>query len=226
MRKNNLVMRYMVKIVCPVLLMLFACANVHGSYYDTFSGIIIWTPEENIVIEDFASKRVTEMQEKLQIEFVIPFDKFECYYWDEQILVMDEKDYDRGYYVILNYFSWDYDEYLFFSFVIDGDIVLTGLNRLCLPDHKIRKGDRDYSIPKIINYYGNEKQKVVFRLSFYKADYSDSIYKQAEELIQDTGIFFNDRVYRYFEKRNKIIRGRIDNIDDIIFGYNARELRE
>ena len=92
--------------------------------------------------------------------------------------------------------------------MVDGDIVLTGLNRLCLPDHKIRKGDKDNSILKIINYYDHRNPKVVFRLNFHKVNNSRSIYEQAEELKQDTSIFFNDRVYRYFGKPNKIVRGR------------------
>ena len=201
-----------------IILLFFAftssCTPQSQDIYNNFSGIVVWAYKWDISIEDFSSTTVSKMQNKIPIVFTIPFDKFYCYYWDEQVLVMKKDAIEIENAAIAREIDRESGGYAFFSFAVDGDIVLTGYNRLVFISNEIRRGDDQHSIPKLIRFNRND-DALVLRLSFFSWHYNRSIYEQARQLDdelnikQDIDILFNDRVYEYFKKQNKIIRGRL-----------------
>jgi hypothetical protein len=180
-------------------------SNAHG-----FSGIVFWNYDPQIKYEDFLlATSLAEMTKKVGIYVEISFDKFLRCYWDEQIFVMSEKNYnENGYAKRLNCLRGDGG--VFFSFVIDGRIVLTGLNRIVNGMARTELYD-DSDLPRFV--YESEKDgEVYFRLSFSTVSYT-SIWDQANRRKLDVGVLFVDDVLNYFEKKGEIIRGRFDILD-------------
>ena len=210
---------YVVLLLPFVFLMLFIFLS---SNRNNFSGIILWDYNVNLEYDDLKCGKIDEINTGFKPSVVLPFDMFDCYYWDEQILVMNVNRYWDSVFKKISELNRKNDESIFFSIVLNDEIVMNGINRLMPSSNSYRKYNTDYNIPKLSldvvdNYHKeNASQVAFFRLSYLAVPGPASIYEHTQfsypVVITEESLekLFVKELFEYFSKQNKIILGRID----------------
>ena len=208
--------------------------------------ILIWDYNENLIYEDLNNKSIEELL--LNYNYMeIPLNYFKYYYWDEQILFMDQIIFDENnYYDKLNNIKNKSDSgSLFYSAVINNKIVYNGLNRILPNWYAAMEPYDNTNYPRITMKKNINGIFFFFTFSEYSSlggwsiwnlntvnsiNYSTDnpqINSRGDQLFvggikNDIQILFNKDMYNYYNKKNKIIRGRFDIVEIIDNGNFKR----
>ena len=163
------------------------------------NAIIFWKYNENITFENLGNININELPYFYENYLLIPLNDFTNYYWDEQILsmpigVFNEKKYRDN---LRTLFLESNKDSIFFSIVIDNNIIMNGVNRTMPITAEKRHYDDDNYIKIIMKI---KEDEVFFRFS---NNYStNSIWRNG---IEDISIFFKEELYKYFFLQNKLV---------------------
>ena len=176
------------------------------------SGIIIWGNTPKTGYEKIHDEPLEVLYRKYKIALFIPADKIAAYYWEEQVFSLP-LSYVRS---VMEYLYVEHGHRpSFFSFLIDGELIFTGVNRCRLIDSAAGIPEAHLNIPFLQNIMMFDYSKGYVFFTFSMGYIHIDIYSQIfYELRKDKDISC-ERLRLYLNEKKKIVEGHID-IDHLI----------
>ena len=171
------------------------------------SGIIIWGNTPKTGYEKIHDEPLEALYRKYKIALFIPADKIAAYYWEEQVFSLP-LSYVRS---VMEYLYVEHGHRpSFFSFLIDGELIFTGVNRCHLIDSAAGIPEAHLNIPFLQNImmFDYSKGYVFFTFSIGYIDmglFAQTFYKSRE----NKDIYY-ERLRLYLSGKKKIVEGHID----------------
>lgn len=180
--------------------------------------LIFWYYDERLSLEELQTTNIEELKDRYA-GLIIPLDEIENYYWDEQLLAMSHELFKEKYdHCLKEIYSNSDRGTLFFSVLINNEIVLSGLNRITpiIPAQMMPCDDLKVPRIRLLNFSLLEKRDKVYFQFTLKATIFESIW-ETPSYYGDINDLFISEIYGYFENEGKIIRGRADinNLDGL-----------
>lgn len=161
--------------------------------FEKKTGIVIWEFNENLNYEKIINANYKELLKQYPKSLFIDFRNVNKYSKSSHILYMKDNQWHKDYNTNFNYL-WHLNDTCFFSVIIDGNNLLTGVNYLCRLSAEMPKLPYKNAIFLIQTEDSNLK-------------FSDSIFDNEEKLGSNKKSDLNYNFIKfeqYFELRNKI----------------------
>lgn len=171
------------------------------------NGIIIWSDTPNTGYKKIQDELLDALYKKYKIALFIPADKIAAYYWEEQVFSLP-KSYVYSIREVL--YVEQSQAPSFFSFLIDGKLIFTGVNRCRLIDSAAGIPEGHLKIPFLQNImmYDNSKEYIFFTFSIGYAHMG--IFCQTFYESRKNRNIYYEPLRRYFSEKKKIVEGHID----------------
>jgi hypothetical protein len=218
----------------------FGCNKSSNEIEISRNEIIFWRYNELLSFE-MLNNNFKEIQIVFEPYIIIPLNIFDYYLWDEQIFSMKYDIFKNNY---ENKFYELFDESdkgsIFFSIIVNNEVVFNGLNRVMPISAEMRAYD-GLEIPVFISQITDGKENIHFAISYFTSiyysildHYPDKVPNYTEEEKERPEIeklyvnryygkldaLFVNELCEYFISIDKIIRGRF-NIKELY--YNTLE---
>lgn len=167
------------------------------------SGIIIWSTISDICYEKIKDKPLAELYKNHKIALFIPADKITAYYWKEQVFTFPWS-YVRS--IMKSLYVMPSQSPSFFSFLIGGHLIFTGINRCHLIDSVAGIPEAQLNIPFLLNImvYTPPKEYTffTFAMGYIHVDISSQTFYESRK---NRNIYY-EPLYQYFSKKKKDYR--------------------
>lgn len=176
------------------------------------SGIIIWGNTPKTGYEKIHDEPFEALYRKYKMVLFIPVDKIAAYYWEEQVFSLP-LSYVRS--VMEDLYVVHGHRPSFFSFLINGELIFTGVNRCRLIDSAAGIPEAHLNIPFLQNIMMFDYSKgyvfFTFSMGYIHIDIDSPIFY---ELRKNRNIYY-EPLQLYLSEKKKIVEGHID-IDHLI----------
>lgn len=162
--------------------------------------ILFWEYDSGELDKGITDLTYSQLMQKLKPLDILTEDMINKYYWDEQVLEINLEKYrsDPSKWIIGT-------SSLFFTIVLNKDIIYHGISRIMEPEFKQKYDDSDY--PALIRKMTNKENIILIALK-PKYEPPPALLNYYDEKEQNK--ILNKKVLEYFKKQGKIVRGKID----------------
>lgn len=170
--------------------------------------ILFWNTDSGDIDEGIKNLTYTQLMEKFKPLDMLTDKYILKYYWDEQLLEIDQERYrnETGIWIIGS-------SSRFFTIVLNGKIMYHGISRTILPSFKQKYDDSNYPAITILAKKTNDTTILALKPKLNPFTTFKEFDKKKQKRI------LNQEVLEYFEKEGKIVRGKNDL--NVILGYQA-----
>ena len=171
------------------------------------NGIIIWGNTPKTGYEKIHDEPLDALYRKYKIALFIPADKITAYYWEEQVFslplsyvesVMEDLYVEHG------------QGPSFFSFLIDGELIFTGVNRCRLIDSAAGIPEAHLKIPFLQNIRMFDYSKGCVFFTFSIGCINMGLFAQTFYESRKNREIYYEPLRLYFSEKKKIVEGHID----------------
>ena len=171
------------------------------------NGIIIWGDTPKTEYEKIHDEPLDALCRKYKIALFIPADKIAAYYWEEQVFslplsyvesVMEDLYVEHG------------QGPSFFSFLIDGELIFTGVNRCCSFIFAAGIPEAHLKIPFLQNIMMFDYAKGYVFFTFSIGCINMGLFAQTFYESRKNREIYYEPLRLYFSEKKKIVEGHID----------------